>query len=85
MHIKNERRCIACREAKQQSQLIRIAKCDNNIVIDKFYKLGGRGAYVCKNNNCILLAIKKKALNKAFKMQINDEIYEELKIYEQNN
>ncbi len=85
MHIKNERRCIACRQNKQQNELIRIAKVNGAFVIDKLHKLGGRGAYICKNNDCITLAIKKKALNRAFKMQIDNEIYDELKNYEQSN
>ncbi len=85
MHIKQERKCIACRENKQQNEMIRIAKINNEMIIDIAHKLGGRGAYVCKDNECIALAIKKKLLNRAFKSNLDGAIYEKLGEYEQNN
>ncbi|MBR6779155.1 MAG: YlxR family protein [Clostridia bacterium] len=84
MHTKKERRCVACREPKQQSELLRVAKIDNEYIIDKKQKLGGRGAYVCLNKDCINLAIKKRAFNRAFKTNIDSELYVKLGEYEQN-
>ena len=85
MHIKQQRKCVACRECKQQNEMLRIAKVNNNFLIDENFKLGGRGAYVCKNNQCVSLTLKKKMLNKAFKMNIDASVYEALGEYEQNN
>ena len=85
MHIKQQRKCVACRESKQQNEMLRIAKVNDCFIIDLNHKLGGRGAYICKNNQCINLAIKKKALNRAFKQNVNASIYEEIGKYEQNN
>lgn len=85
MHIKQERRCVACRENKQQNEMLRIARVNNNYFIDKTHTLGGRGAYVCINPKCIELTIKKKLLNKSFKSNIDVQIYEKLGEYEQNN
>ncbi len=85
MHIKGERKCIACKQNKPQSEMLRIAKINNQFVLDKENKLGGRGAYICKTKDCISLTIKKKALNRAFKMNVGNEIYNILGEYEQNN
>ena len=85
MHIKQERRCVACRENKQQTEMLRITRLNNMFLIDEHQKLGGRGAYVCKNPNCIALTIKKKMLNRAFKQNIENDIYIKLGEYEQNN
>ncbi|WP_044495935.1 YlxR family protein, partial [Clostridioides difficile] len=38
----------------------------------------GRGAYVCKSSECLKKAIKSKALNKAFKIDVPDEVYDNL-------
>ena len=85
MHTKLERRCVACKEPKQQQDMLRIAKINDEIFIDKKNNLGGRGSYVCKNGNCIRLAIKKKLFNRAFRMNIDNSIYDQLGEYEQNN
>ncbi len=85
MHIKQERRCVACRSNKPQNEMLRFAKIDGNIMIDEKNKLGGRGAYICKSHDCIQLAIKKKCLNKAFKMNVDNSVYEKIVEYEKNN
>ena len=85
MHIKKERKCVACKQNKQQNEMLRIAKISNGYVFDEQNKIGGRGAYVCKNNSCIQNTIKKKLFNRSFKTNIDSKIYEELEKYEQNN
>ncbi len=85
MHIKQNRKCVACRESKQQNEMLRIARIDNEFLIDEKNKLGGRGAYVCRDQACINLTIKKRLLNKSFKTNLDVQIYEKLGEYEQNN
>ena len=85
MHIKNERRCVACRENKQQNDMLRIAKINDEFYIDQKYKLGGRGAYICKEKKCIDLCIKKRLLNRAFRTNVSQSIYDKIGEYEQNN
>ena len=85
MHLKQCRRCVACRQGKLQSEMLRLAKVNNQIIIDDKNKFGGRGAYVCKNNICIKLAVKKKLFNRAFKMNVDNSIYDQLGEYEQNH
>ncbi|MBQ8615045.1 MAG: YlxR family protein [Clostridia bacterium] len=85
MHVKQERRCVACRENKPQHVMLRIARIGQDYVLDEQNKLGGRGAYVCKEKKCVDLTMKKKLLNRAFKTNLDAEIYEKLGAYEQNN
>lgn len=85
MHIKLMRKCVVCRESRLQGEMLRIARINNSLFIDKNYKLGGRGAYICKDKECKPQVIKKKLLNRAFKTNINQSFYKELEEYEQNN
>ena len=75
MHIP-ERMCVACRKMKQKSELIRVVKSDNSVTLDIYQKLGGRGAYICKSNECIDAAKKRRALSKHFKTAVKEEIYD---------
>ena len=84
MHIKKERSCVACRNAKLQNEMLRIARVGSEYFIDEQKKLHGRGAYVCKENKCIQLTIKKRLLNRAFKSDVGMLIYQKLGEYEQN-
>ena len=77
MHIPR-RMCIACRTMKAKDELIKIVKTENGAEIDKDQNKFGRGAYVCKNKECIKAMEKRRSLSKHFKMQIDNRIYEEL-------
>lgn len=84
MHVKQIRKCVACGHRKHQSDMIRIARINNEFVIDKTQKIGGRGAYICGDIACVNITIRKKLLNRSFKTNISNEIYEKLGEYEQN-
>ena len=73
------RMCVACREMKDKKNLIRIVKNkEGQISIDLTGKKNGRGAYICKDNDCFNKLKKQKLLNKAFKQNIDEEIYKQL-------
>ena len=75
--------CIACREMKQKSELIRIVKSPKGVVTpDLTTKMPGRGAYICKNKACFERAEKSNAIARAFKMATPKDIWAELKEYE---
>lgn len=75
-----ERMCIVCRTRMPKKLLIRVTKNKNNqISIDKTFKAEGRGAYVCRNADCITKLAKTRRLNKHFKCEVSNEIYEKLK------
>lgn len=73
------RMCVACREMRPQNELIRVVR-DNvsgEIRLDTDKKLFGRGAYICKNAECVRLAVKKRGLERYFKCAVPHEIYTE--------
>ena len=73
------RMCVACREMHDKKELIRIVKDkDGNISIDETGKKNGRGAYICKNEDCFKKLTKSKGLNKTFKCLVDDEVYKKL-------
>lgn len=72
--------CLGCNEAKNKSELYRIVKqSDGSIVVDKTGKINGRGAYICKNPECLEKAFKTGGLMRSFKMKISNEIMDSLK------
>lgn len=78
-----QRKCIVCGELKDKNDLLRIVKNkEEGILIDEIGKINGRGAYVCKSESCIKGLKRSNKLNQAFKMKIDDDIYEELEAYE---
>jgi predicted RNA-binding protein YlxR (DUF448 family) len=74
------RQCIVCRESKPKKELIRIVRTvENDFAIDKTGKLNGRGSYICNSEDCINKLVKQRALNKAFKTNVSQEVYDKLK------
>lgn len=74
------RKCVASQEMFPKKQLIRIVRTpENDVVIDPTGKKSGRGAYVCARLEYIDLAQKKKALDRALKVQVPTQIYDELR------
>lgn len=73
------RKCLGCSEGKPKRELIRIVKNkDGDIFVDLTGKANGRGAYICKNSDCLEKAIKSKRLNKALEIEVPDKIYDDL-------
>lgn len=73
------RKCTGCQEMKEKKSLIRIVKNENSFSIDFTGKVNGRGAYICKNKDCLEKSIKTKGLERSFKCKIDSEIYENLR------
>ncbi|MEK5443092.1 MULTISPECIES: RNase P modulator RnpM [unclassified Fredinandcohnia] len=73
------RKCIASGEMKPKKELVRIVRSkEGEVSIDLTGKKSGRGAYLSKDKECILLAKKKNILAGQLKATIDDSIYEEL-------
>lgn len=73
------RMCNGCGEMKAKNQLIRVVR-DNegNISLDLTGKKNGRGAYLCRNADCLKLARKNHRIDRSLQIQIPDEIYDRL-------
>ena len=68
--------CIFCGEMKSKKELMRILHTpEDTFVLDVTGKKNGRGAYLCKSEECLKKAIKSKGLERSFKMSIPKEVY----------
>ena len=73
------RMCTGCGEMFDKRTLVRVVKSkDGEISLDLTGKKAGRGAYVCKNAECLKKARKKKAFERAFDVQIDAAVYEKM-------
>ena len=73
-----KRMCVACRQMLEKAMLYKVVLSDGEPTIDKSGKMPGRGAYVCKDEKCISLALKKRGFERAFKMDCSP-LYDKLK------
>lgn len=72
------RMCVGCRNMFPKKDLIRIVRDvqTGEIELDKEHSVQTRGVYLCKCEECVLSAKKKKALERNFKSAVSDKIYE---------
>lgn len=79
MNNKITRKCIVTNLIKPTSELYRFTKYQNNITFDPLHKAPGRGAYVSKNETELEILFTRKLLNRAFRSNISNEVYNKLK------
>ena len=73
------RQCVGCGEMKPKKEMMRVVRPeDGKFALDATGKMNGRGAYVCKNRDCLKKAHKNKGLERSFKMNIPAEVYDSL-------
>ena len=71
---------MACNEQKEKSDLLRIVRTpDLQVAVDLTGKLNGRGAYICKSEECLNKIIKSKRLEKILEITISDEVYDNVR------
>jgi hypothetical protein len=67
------RRCIGCQKSFPQDQLMRFTLRGSEIVPDISGKNDGRGMYLCRNQDCIDRAVKRKAFCRVCRAQVDME------------
>ena len=71
------RMCLGCGEMKPKKELIRAVKSpEGEISLDLTGRKPGRGAYLCRSEECLRLAKKGRKLEKSFSCRIDDEVYD---------
>ena len=74
------RTCMGCNNPKEKNELLRIVKSkDGEISVDLTGKKSGRGAYICKSEECLEKIIKSKRLERIFEKEIENELYENIR------
>lgn len=73
------RQCVGCNEMKSKKEMLRVLKtAEDEVILDTTGKANGRGAYLCKNAECLKKAIKQKGIERSLKMNIDKAVYEKL-------
>ena len=73
------RKCVGCGEMKPKKELMRILKIETGeFVVDAAGKKNGRGAYLCRSVECFRKAVKSKGLERSFKQEIPQDVYDSL-------
>lgn len=73
------RKCVATGEMFPKKELLRIVRSkEGEVSIDPTGKKNGRGAYLSKNKEAILLAKKKNILKQQLEANIDEEFYDEI-------
>ena len=74
------RLCVGCQEPHNKREMIRIVKSpEGEFSVDFTGKKSGRGAYICKNIECLNTAVKQRRLEKSFICHKDISVYEQLK------
>lgn len=78
-----QRQCIGCMEMKNKTELMRVLKTtaengEISIQLDLGGRKNGRGAYLCKNLECLQKAKKNHGLERSFQMAIPAAVYDSL-------
>lgn len=73
------RTCVASKEVCEKKDLFRIVRTpEGKVLVDLKGKVNGRGAYLKKSKEAILLAKKNKALDRKLEVEVPEDIYDEL-------
>ena len=73
------RMCVGCRQMKPKAELLRVVKPqEGEAHIDFKGKAPGRGAYVCRDVECLRRAKKSRALERALEAAISPEVFSTL-------
>lgn len=74
------RQCTGCREMKNKKEMLRVLKTpEGEILLDATGRKNGRGAYLCRSIECFEKARKNHGIERSLKVQIPEEVYEDLK------
>lgn len=69
------RTCVACRTERPKRELVRIVRTPTSeVLVDPSGKRSGRGAYLCPSAECLKLAIKRKALERALGITVGEQL-----------
>lgn len=74
------RMCVVCRTHSPASELLRVVvdKESQTVIPDIHKKNEGRGAYICRNPECIRKAEKKRSFYRHLKCAAAEELYRQL-------
>lgn len=66
--IQPVRTCVGCRKRVSKTSLVRLVAVNGVCIVDIEGRLPGRGAYLHLRPDCLELALRKKAINRALRV-----------------
>lgn len=73
------RKCTGCNQMKEKRELVRVVRSpEGEVSLDLKGKKPGRGAYICKNKECLAIAQKSKRIERALQCNISPELYDSM-------
>jgi len=80
-----QRTCVACRQVKAKRELMRLVRdIDGRVEVDTSGKKVGRGAYLCRSQECWRLGLKGNRLEHALRSTLSPDNREQLMRYAEN-
>lgn len=73
-----QRKCVTCRSKRPKAELLRVVRYNGGFSVDRTGKAEGRGAYICRNAECVRAALKTRRLDKAFRSRLPSDVYDVL-------
>ena len=74
------RMCVGCREMKEKRSLLRVVKSpEGAISFDRVGKAPGRGAYICRSEECLTKAVRQHQLERALETKIDEAVFAQLR------
>lgn len=75
-----ERRCAACGRVRDPREMFRLVRRpDGSVGLDLKGRENGRGAYICKSEDCLNKAIQKKAVDRSLKAAVGPEVWDQVR------
>ncbi len=73
------RTCVGCGANKPKKDLVRVIRTsEGEITLDLTGRANGRGAYLCRNVECLKRALKTKSIARSLKEPIPEEVADKL-------
>lgn len=71
--------CVSCRTRRDKKDLVRVTLGeDGNLIVDPTGKHPGRGAYLCKNEDCIKTELKAHRISKGLNVHTDGKSLEQI-------
>ena len=74
------RKCCGCGQAKGKKELLRILRTtDQKVILDESGRANGRGAYLCRDIQCLEKAVRSHSLERSLKCPVSQDVFDLLK------
>ena len=74
-----ERQCLGCNEHRPKKELLRVVRTpEGDILLDFTGKKSGRGAYICRDVECLKKARRSGRIGRSLDVTVPEEVYDRM-------